>query len=296
MGITTGEVIIADGTVTGAGVVQAQRIEQLADPGGVCITAAIHDALSTRMPFDLESLGEQELKGFNDPVRVYRVELIAGESVPPAQQANNKKTPSNRPGSIVAAIVIALAVMGGAAYWFDTREPEVEVASIERVALPLPDKPSIAVLPFTNMSNDPEQDFFAQGMTDDLITDISKISGLFVVSRNSVEKYKGKTVEIRQVAEELGVRYIMEGSVRRVGNEVRINAQLIDAFSGGHEWAERYDGSLKDVFAMQDRIIASIVDELEITLIAGEQAELTEIKTSNTDAYDAYQRGWQRYR
>ena len=296
VGITTGEVIIADGTVTGAGVVQAQRIEQLADPGGVCITAAIHDALSTRMPFDLESLGEQELKGFNDPVRVYRVELIAGESVPPAQQANNKKTPSNRPGSIVAAIVIALAVMGGAAYWFDTREPEVEVASIERVALPLPDKPSIAVLPFTNMSNDPEQDFFAQGMTDDLITDISKISGLFVVSRNSVEKYKGKTVEIRQVAEELGVRYIMEGSVRRVGNEVRINAQLIDAFSGGHEWAERYDGSLKDVFAMQDRIIASIVDELEITLIAGEQAELTEIKTSNTDAYDAYQRGWQRYR
>jgi TolB-like protein len=143
------------------------------------------------------------------------------------------------------------------------------------------------------MSNDPEQDFFAYGMTDDLITDISKVSGLFVVSRNSVAKYKGKTVNIREVAEELGVRYVMEGSVRRVGNNVRINAQLIDTLSGGHEWAERYDGSLNDVFAMQDQIITSIVDELEVVLIGGEQAE---IQTTNTDAYDAYLRGWERYR
>ncbi|NCF68760.1 MAG: tetratricopeptide repeat protein [Chloroflexi bacterium] len=296
VGITIGEVIIADGTVTGAGVVQAQRIEQLADPGGVCITAVIHDALSKRMPFDFENLGEQELKGFDDPVRVYRVELSSGESVPLVQQARKDKTHSSRSRLMVVAIVIAMLAVGIIGYWFKTQEPKVEAASIERMAYPLPDKPSIAVLPFTNMSNDAEQDFFAYGMTDDLITDISKVSGLFVVSRNSVAKYKGKTVEIRKVAEELGVRYVMEGSVRRVGNDVRINAQLIDALSGGHEWAERYDGSLNDVFAIQDQIISSIVDELEIVLIGGEQAKLAENKTTNTDAYDAYLQGWERYR
>ena len=183
-----------------------------------------------------------------------------------------------------------------ASLWFRPAEQIVEPASKERMAFPLPDKPSIAVLPFSNLSDDKQQNYFADGMTDDLITDISKISGVFVVSRNSVEKYKGKTVEIRQVAEELGVRYVMEGSVRRVGNDVRINAQLIDALTGGHKWAERYDGSLDNVLTMQDKIIASIVDELEIKLIGEEQANLTEIKTSHTGAYDAYLRGWERYR
>ena len=296
VGIAMGEVVIADSTITGAGVVLAQRVEQLADPGGLCITAALHEALPKRLPFDLENLGEQEVKGFDDPVRVYRVELSANQSLPSPQQNLKGSTSRNKPGLMIATIVIVLVVAGGATYWFQTQEPEIEAASIDRMALPLPDKPSIAVLPFTNMSNDAEQDFFAHGMTDDLITDICKISGLFVVSRNSVEKYKGKTVEIRKVAEELGVRYVMEGSVRRVGNDVRINAQLIDALSGDHEWAERYDGSLNDVFAMQDRIIASIVNELEIALIGDEQAAISEIRTRNTDAYDAFLRGWQRYR
>jgi TolB-like protein len=273
--------------------VQAQRIEQLADPGGVCITASIHDALSKRAPFDLENLGEQELKGFDDPVRVYRVELSAGESVPLAQQASKNKTLSSRPGLMVVAIVIALAITGGAAYWFNTQEPKVEAASIERMAFPLPDKPSIAVLPFINMSNDAEQEFFADGITEDLITDISQISGLFVIARNSVFTYKGKAVKIRQVAEELGVRYVLEGSVRRVGNQVRINAQLIDATTGGHIWAKRYDGSLDDVFSMQDKITQKIVVALSVTL--GDQ-EPVKVDTNSPEAYDTYLRGWERYR
>ena len=189
------------------------------------------------------------------------------------------------------ALLIVVALL-----WFKPAEPTVEPASTERMKHPLPDKPSIAVMPFTNLSDDPQQDFFAHGMTDDLITDISKVSGLFVVSRNSVDKYKDHAADIREVAEDLGVRYVMQGSVRRVGNDVRINAQLIDALSGGHEWAERYDGSMDDVFSMQDQIVASIVDELEIVLVGGEKVAIVETKTANTDAYDAYLRGWERYR
>jgi TolB-like protein/tetratricopeptide (TPR) repeat protein len=249
------------------------------------------------MPFDLENLGEQELKGFDDTVRVYRVELSAGESVPFVQRVRISKTSSSRPRLMVVAIVIALVVVGNAAYWFKTQEPKEEPASVERMAYPLPDKPSIAVLPFTNMSNDVEQEFFADGMTEDLITDISKVSGLFVIARNSVFTYKGKAVQVRQVAEELGVRYVLEGSVRRVGNQVRINAQLIDATTGGHIWAERYDGSLDDVFAMQDKITGLIVVALSVTLTGQELGSLAkETETSNPEAYDAFLQGWKHFK
>ncbi len=226
----------------------AQRVEQLADAGGLCITAALHEAIPRRMPFDLADLGEQTLKGFDDPVHVYRVELSPGELIPPPVP-ENKPEPSAKSDRLKIAIaVVVVAVVVGTVYWLLPSGTIEEPASVERMAFPLPDKPSIAVLPFTNLSNDAEQEYFADGMTEDLITDISKVSGLFVIARNSVFTYKGKAVKVRQVAEELGVRYVMEGSVRRVGNRVRINAQLIDATTGGHVWAERYDGSLDDVF------------------------------------------------
>jgi adenylate cyclase len=295
VGIAMGEVIVADSTVTGAGVVLAQRVEQLADPGGLCITEALHEALPKRMPFDLENLGEQVLKGFDDPVRVYRVELIAGQSIPPPQKTSKSRTSPKKPGLMIATVVIALVVAGAATYWFNTQEPKVEAASIDRMAFPLPDKPSIAVLPFINMSNDAEQEYFVDGMTDDLITDLSKLSGLFVIARNSVFTYKGKAVKVRQVAEELGVRYVMEGSVRRVGNQVRINAQLIDATTGGHVWAERYDSSLNDVFALQDRVTRSIVTALAVNLTAGEQDRQARKETESPEAYDAFLRGWAHY-
>ena len=171
----------------------------------------------------------------------------------------------------------------------------MEAASIERMAFPLPDKPSIAVLPFTNMSDDTQQEYFADGMTEDLITDISKVSGLFVIARNSVFTYKGKAVKVRQVAEELGVRYVLEGSVRRVGNQVRINAQLIDATTGGHVWAERYDGSIQDVFTLQDQISAQIVSALATNLTIHESARIRLVQTEVPKAYDFFLRGMQHY-
>jgi TolB-like protein/class 3 adenylate cyclase len=295
VGVAMGEVVIADDTITGAGVVLAQRVEQLTEPGGLCITGAIHEALPRRMPFDLENLGEHELKGFDNPVHVYRVELSVGKSIPPPDKSSQQRAPQNIWRMGVALVIIALVVAGGAAYWFKTQEPQVEAASLERMAFPLPDKPSIAVLPFTNMSTDAEQEYFADGMTEDLITDLSKISGLFVISSNSVFTYKGQAVRIPEVARELGVRYVMEGSVRRAGNQVRVNAQLIDATTGGHIWAERYDGTYEDVFSLQDKITSKIVASLAVKLTQGEQDQIAQKETDNTEAYDTFLKGWEQY-
>jgi len=293
VGIAMGEVIVADNTVTGAGVVLAQRVEQLAEPGGLCITGAIHEALPQRMPFVQANLGEQQIKGFDEPIRVYRVELNPGEPIPPPVERSQPEASLKRRGLIVAIAVFALVVAGGASYWFKPWVPQEKPATVERMALPLPDKPSIAVLPFSNMSDDPQQEYFVDGMTEDLITDLSKLSGLFVIARNSVFTYKGKPVKVRQVAEELGVRYVLEGSVRRAGNQVRINAQLIDATTDGHLWAERYDGSLQDIFALQDQVTEKIVTALEVSLTAEARQERHE--TKSVEAYDTFLQGWAYY-
>ena len=192
---------------------------------------------------------------------------------------------------------ILVLILAAAAFWnFYLRTQGVEPASLEKMAFPLPDKPSIAILPFVNISDDPKQEYFVDGMTEDLITELSQISGLFVISRNSTFVYKGKPVKIRQVAEELGVRYILEGSVRKVGEQVRINAQLIDATTGGHLWAKRYDGQLDDVFGLQDKITQKIVAALAVKLSAGEQQKVTRKETDNIEAYDAFLKGWGHYR
>jgi len=167
---------------------------------------------------------------------------------------------------------------------------------MEKMVYPLPDKPSIAVLPFVNMSEDPQQEYFSDGITEDIITDLSAIAQLFVIARNSTFAYKGKPFKISQVAEELGVRYILEGSVRKAGNKVRINAQLIDATSGNHIWAKRYDGQLMDVFALQDKISKKIVSALKVKLSVGEQELVDRKDTENIKAYDAYLQGWNYYR
>jgi adenylate cyclase len=174
-------------------------------------------------------------------------------------------------------------------------EHTVVPASIDQMAFPMPVKPSIAVLPFDNMSGDPTQEYFSDGMTDDLITDLSKISSLFVIARNSTFAYKGKPIKIRQVAEELGVRYVLEGSVRKVADRIRINAQLIDATTGGHLWAERYDGNLGDVFSLQDKITRKIVIALAVKLTQSEEAQVTRKDTTKIPAYDAYLKGWAHY-
>jgi len=228
IGIAMGEVVVADNTVTGEGIVLAQRLEQLAKPGSVCIQGAAYDTLPKRLPFEYENLGEQQVKGFDEPVRVYTVSLESGGTLPEQQT----------------------------------------VAQSEESAPDLPEKPSIAILPFTNMSGDAEQEYFSDGITEDITTALSYFTDLFVIARNSAFSYKGQSVDARQIARELGVRYLLEGSVRRLGNRIRINSQLINAITGGHIWAERFDGNLDDIFELQDeitrKIVASIAPQIEL--------------------------------
>ena len=214
IGIAMGEVIVADNTVTGEGIVLAQRLEQLAESGGICILGAVYETIPKRLPFEYENLGEQELKGFDEPVRVYAV----NQRSQPHAQTQQKETTSD-----------------------------------------YTDKPSIAVLPLNNMSGDPEQEYFSDGITEDIITELSRFSILHVIARHSSFAFKGEKVGIKEVAEKLGAQYVVEGSVRRAGNRARITAQLIDAATGNHIWGERYDRELDDIFAVQDEVTRAIV-------------------------------------
>jgi adenylate cyclase len=212
VGIALGEVVVADDTVTGEGIVLAQRLEQLAESGGICIQGAAYETIPKRLPFEFENLGKRELKGFDEPVRVYAVK-------------QRSQVQTHQKGSA----------------------PDVA------------DKPSIAVLPFNNMSGDPEQEYFSDGITEDIITELSRFSILYVVARHSSFAFKVEKVDIKEVAEKLGVHYVVEGSVRRAGNRARITAQLIDAETGNHIWGERYDRELDDIFAVQDEVTRAIV-------------------------------------
>jgi adenylate cyclase len=255
IGVNLGEVIQKrDGTIYGDGVNIAARLESIGQPGGVTVSGTVFDQVRNRLRAEFASLGEQTVKNIADPVRAYRVRALTEDASRPAQL--------------------------------------VKSASIPKAALPLPDKPSIAVLPFVNMSGDKEQEYFSDGMTEDVITGLSKRSGLFVIARNSVFTYKGRAVKPEQVSQELGVRYVLEGSVRKAGNRVRITAQLIDATTGYHLWAENYDGELKDVFALQDSITRQIVTALAPKLTAGEQSRPGRKETNSIDAYDHFLRGF----
>ena len=195
---------------------------------------------------------------------------------------------------VAAASLLLLVVAAGSAAWLRPWwSTVVEAASVERMAFPLPDKPSIAVLPFKNMSGEPEQDYFVDGLTDDLITDLSKVSGLFIIARDSVFPFKGRDAKVRDVAESLGVRYVVDGSVRRVGNAVRVNVQLIDALTGSQLWADRYDGDVNDIFAVQDKFVRVIVDALALKLSKDEEQEISRGQTQNIDAREAFQKGWE---
>jgi len=219
----------------------------------------------------------------------YEVQEAIPETLLPPQGRKFAWLTRNR----LVVLVVAIGILAGSvAIWkIYLSSAPIKVASIERMRYPLPDKPSIVVLPFANMSKEPDQEYFIDGLTDDLITDLSKISGVFVIARNSAFAYKGKAVQVKEIAEELGVRYVLEGSVRKAGDEIRINAQLIDAMTGHHLWAERYDGTMGKVFALQDQITQKIVAGLAVKL-AGSEKELVAHKgTDNIAAYDAFLRG-----
>jgi len=244
VGVHQGDIVAEDGDIFGDGVNVAARLETLADPGGICVSARVQEDAAGKLDLAFDDLGEQALKNIARPVRVYRVRDAASESP------------------------LALA-------------PSV---------LPLPDKPSIAVLPFANLSGDPEQDYFADGMVEEIITALSRIRWLFVIARNSSFTYKGQSVDVKQVGRELGVRYVLEGSVRKSGQRVRITAQLIEAATGPHLWADRFDGLLEDVFELQDKVAFSVAGVIESTLQAAEIRRAAERPTTDLTAYDLYLR------
>lgn len=292
IGINLGDVVAEGDDLHGDGVNVAARLEGLAEPGGIWISGSAFEQVRDKLDVGFEDLGDQQVKNIVRPVRAYRVAPdragmpAGGTVVRKASGAKRWRVP------VLAALVLAIVAAGGLAAWWPWA-PVLEPASVERMAFALPDKPSIAVLPFNNMSDDPSQEYFVDGMTEDLITDLSKVSALFVIARNSVFTYKGQPVKVRRVAEELGVRYVLEGSVRRVGDQLRINAQLIDATTGGHLWADRYDGSMVDIFDFQDQVTRKIVAALEIKLTASEQKTRARERNKNPQAHDAFLQGWE---
>lgn len=245
IGVNLGDVLIDGDDIHGDGVNVAVRLEALAEPGGLCVSAAVHEQVRDRLTLQFEDLGKQQVKNIDRPVRVWR---WVGDSVAPTAAAPQLKRP-------------------------------------------LPDRPSIIVLPFTNMSRDADQEYFSDGITEDVITDLSKISGLFVIARNSAFVYKNKTLSVPHVCRDVGVKFALEGSIRKAGNRVRVTAQLIDGESGGHLWAERYDRELTDIFGVQDDITQQIVAALKIKLSEAERSLIVDGGTRNFDAHDFFLRG-----
>jgi TolB-like protein/class 3 adenylate cyclase len=289
IGVNLGDVIEEGERIYGDGVNIAARVEGLAEKGSICISGSAYEQIKNKLALGYEYLGEHKVKNIAEPVRVYKAQIE-----PVAKRAEKRAGLRGWQWAALAVVAFLILGAGAMAIWhflLRSAPPPVEVASVEKMAFKLPDKPSIAVLPFVNMSEDPKQEYFSDGMTEDLITDLSKISGLFVIGRNSTFTYKGKTVKTRQVAEELGVRYVLEGSVRRAGEKVRINAQLIDATTGHHLWAERYDGNTNDIFALQDKITQKIATSLAVKLTDEEQDRLAQKGTNNIEAYEAFLKG-----
>jgi TolB-like protein len=239
IGINVGDIVVEDGDIFGDGVNVAARLETLAKPGGICVSARVQEDAAGKLDLAFEDMGEQTLKNIVRPVRAYRLAIVSRSAT--AQ---------------------------------------------ETLVLPLPDKPSIAVLPFANMSGDPEQEYFAGGMVEEIITALSRIRWLFVIACNSSLTYKGRAVDVKQVGRELGVRYVLEGSVRKAGGRVRITAQLIEAEGGVHLWADRFDSSLEEVFELQDQVAASVAGVIEPTLQANEIRRAARKPPSDLTAYD----------
>jgi adenylate cyclase len=246
IGINVGDVVVEDGDIFGDGVNVAARLEALAEPGGICVSARVQEDAAGRLDLMFVNMGEKNLKNIARPVRVYRVVTATGE--------------------------------------VNHRADRIE----SEPALALPDKPSIAVLPFANMSGDPEQEYFADGMVEEIITALSRIRWLFVIARNSSFVYKGQTIDVKRVGRELGVRYLLQGSVRKDGGRVRIAAQLVDAEAGAHLWADHFDGSLQDVFELQDRVAISAAGVIEPALQAAEARRSAHRPTNDLTAYDLY--------
>jgi adenylate cyclase len=314
IGLNLGDVVVEDERIYGDGVNIAARLESLAEPNGICISGTVYDQVETKLPLTYEYLGEQTVKNIAKPVRVFRVTMNGaavalaeqlrqaqheGEAVLPARHRAHHGSSHTFRRSWVLMVGLVLIATGIAAVWFFPSSlrtiHHTPLVTEDTSRLSLPDKPSLVVLPFTNMSEDSTQDYFSDGITEDLTTALSQLSNLFVIARNSAFTYKGKAVKVQEVGKELGVQYVLEGSIRKANDQVRIIAQLVDAPTGSHLWAERYDRPLKDIFALQDEIVQQIVMTLKVQLASWEQGYLVRRGTENLEAYDYFLRGLEPY-
>ncbi len=295
IGINLGDVLVAGDDIYGDGVNVAARLEGLAEPGAIWISEAVHTAIGNKLPLEFDDLGSRDVKNIRQPVRAYRVRLKPGavlqpaavDAAPVSSGAYLKRRPLPVVAGSIVVVVTVLAMLAWHQPWIAREEP----ASIARMAHALPEIPSIAVLPFSNMSGDPAEEYFADGLTENIITSLSQTPKLFVIARNSAFTYKGRPVRVQQVAEELGIRYVLEGSYQRSGDQVRVHAQFIDALAGHHLWAKRFDVVMSDIFTLQDQVTQKIVAALRIQLTEQERKRLARRFTDSYEAFDYFLRG-----
>ena len=289
IGINLGDVLHKDERIYGDGVNVAARIESLADPGGISISRGVFDQVKKKAHQGFEYMGEHEVKNISEPVRIYRVllgEEFEGKII---GEPSGRKTKLKKPYAIVIALLLICSA--GLLWIFYPEQNQIEPASIDKMALPLPDEPSIIVFPFKNLSDDVNQDYFCDGLTMDIIASLSKVPDLFVIARDTTFTFKGNPLNIKQVAEKMGVRYVLHGSVRKSENRIRITAFLTDAIKGNNLWAERYDRDLKDTFALQDDITMNVLTALQVELTEGEKIRVLTKSTDNLDAYQKWMKG-----
>jgi adenylate cyclase len=293
IGIHLGEVRVEGERLYGDGVNIAARLEGLAEPGGMCISDMVYRQVESKLDLRYDDLGDQSLKNIPEPVHVYGVQPRSQ----PEASARASTPPDKRPRRLRTALVATAAVglLLGVGLWASWPRPlglVIDLVGLSGAPVDpaLPEKPSIVVLPFDNMSKDPSQDYFSDGITEDLTTDLAKVPGLFVIARNSAFTYKGTPVNVERVGRELGVRYVLEGSVRKSADRLRINTQLTDATTGFHVWSERYDRDLGEVFALQSEISTEIMLALQLQIPAAEIERIRDKSPEELSAYDMYLR------
>jgi adenylate cyclase len=288
IGINLGDVLVQDGDLYGEGVNIAARLESLADPGGICISRTVYEQVRARLPLEFDAMGEQRVKNISEPVHAYKVLSVPGAAAHRALAARRKMLRAWKMGALaLGAVALLAAVTLGGEWYLKARSESAALEAFNREAVfPLPDKPSIAVLAFDNLSGDKEQEWFADGISENIITRLSSLTGMFVIARNSSFTYKGKAVDVRQVGRELGVRYLLEGSVLKSDGKIRVTAQLIDTVSGEHLWAESYDRDLENLFDLLDELTLKVVTQLEVELTMGDHARLIARDTNSVGAHE----------
>ena len=288
IGVNIGDVIEEKDRIYGDGVNIAARVEGLAEAGGICISGRVYDQVENKLNLEYEYLGEKEVKNITRPIRVYHVLSYPGAAAHRVVQAKESVGRKWRKIVLVITAFLLMCVVTFAIWNIYFRLPSIELVFPGKIEINLPEGPSVAVLPFVNMSEDSKQEYFSDGLTENIITGLSTCPKLFVIARNSTFAYKGKPLKVQQIASELGVRYIVEGSVQRSNNRVRITVQLINGTTGHHVWAEKYDRKIKDIFALQDEITIKIMTALEVKLTEGEQARARLLGQANQANLDAF--------